>query len=68
MSDRPPDSARVVMIGGVAMGCSTLDGHGPKEAVQAGGFQIEQAGDRHAADASLSPFFDPKGERLRREA
>ena len=67
MSDRPPDSARVVVTG-VAMGCSTLDGHGPKEAVQAGGFQIEQAGDRHAAGASLSPFFDPKGERLRREA
>ncbi len=53
---------------GVAMGYIALDGHGPKEAVQAGGFQIEQAGDRHAADASLSPFFDPKGERLRREA
>ena len=68
MSDRLPDSARVVVIGGGVMGYIALDGHGPKEAVQAGGFQIEQAGDRHAADASLSPFFDPKGERLRREA
>jgi 4-methylaminobutanoate oxidase (formaldehyde-forming) len=24
MSDRPPDSARVVVIGGGVMGCSTL--------------------------------------------
>ncbi len=68
MSDRPPDSAQVVVIGGSVMGYIALDGRGPQEAVQAGGFQIEQAGDRHAADASLSPFFDPKGERLHREA
>ncbi len=53
---------------GVAIGYIALDGRGPKEAVQAGGFQIEQAGNRHAADASLTPLFDPRGERLRREA
>ena len=50
------------------MGYIALEGRGPTEAVQAGGFQIEQAGDRHAAVASLTPFCDPKGERLRREA
>jgi 4-methylaminobutanoate oxidase (formaldehyde-forming) len=28
-------------------------------------FEIEIAGERHPAEASLRPFFDPKGERMR---
>ena len=28
-------------------------------------FEIEIAGERYPAEASLRPFFDPKGERMR---
>ena len=28
-------------------------------------FEIEIAGERHPAEASLRPFFDPKGTRMR---
>jgi hypothetical protein len=49
------------------MGRIALGGRGPKEAIQAGEFEIEQAADRHAAEAPLTPFFDPEGKRPRSE-
>ena len=49
----------------VAMGYVRLDGQDPHQLVDAGGFEIELARERFAATASLSPFFDPKGARMR---
>jgi glycine cleavage system T protein len=35
------------------------------ELLRAARFEIEAAGERHRAEASLRPFYDPKGERMR---
>jgi glycine cleavage system aminomethyltransferase T len=37
-------------------------------AVAGGGFEVECATERHAVTVSLSPFFDPSGERMRVDA
>ena len=37
-----------------------------RDLIAKGGFEIEIAGERFAAVASLAPFYDPKHERIRR--
>ncbi|MDD9926776.1 MAG: FAD-dependent oxidoreductase, partial [Rhodospirillaceae bacterium] len=51
---------RTVAIGLVQAGETTVD-----DMVRAGGFEIEIAGDRIAADASFQAPYDPRGEKLR---
>jgi glycine cleavage system aminomethyltransferase T len=41
------------------------EGSDPKEQILAGGFEIEVAGVRFAAEASLRPIYDPGNERIR---
>ena len=33
--------------------------------IQSGGFEIQAAGERYAAKASLKPMYDPAGEKVR---
>ena len=40
-------------------------GSDPKEQISAGGFEIEIAGVRFPADASLRPMYDPDNRRVR---
>ena len=49
----------------VAMGYVRLDRQDPHQLVEAGGFEIELARERFAATVSLTPYFDPKGARMR---
>ena len=49
----------------VAMGYVRLDGQDPHQLVDAGGFEIELARERFATTVSLTPYFDPKGARMR---
>ncbi len=48
-----------------AMGYVRLDGRPAEAVVAEGGFAIDYAAESLAADASLAPFFDPKGARMR---
>lgn len=41
------------------------DGNDPKEQISAGGFEIEIAGVRFPAEASLRPMYDPDNRRIR---
>jgi 4-methylaminobutanoate oxidase (formaldehyde-forming) len=50
---------------GAAIGLGWIDAPDAAERVEAGGFAVEIAGERVAATASLAPFYDPKGQRIR---
>ena len=52
----------------LGMGYVTGDGEIDAEFVSAGEYEIEIAGQRYPATASLRPFYDPKGERVRVDA
>ena len=49
----------------VAIGYIQTSRYTAGEHLERGSFEVEIAGTRHAAKASLRAFFDPKGERLR---
>ena len=49
----------------VALGYARRDGEADEAVVEDGGFEIEIAGERFAATASLDAPYDPKGERAR---
>ena len=49
----------------VAIGYIQTSRYTAREHLERGSFEVEIAGTRHAAKASLRAFFDPKGERLR---
>ena len=49
----------------LAMGYVALDGRPVAELIADGGLEVRIAGDRHAVDAATTPFFDPKGDRMR---
>jgi 4-methylaminobutanoate oxidase (formaldehyde-forming) len=51
--------------GAVGLGYVTAPGGGTLEAIGADDYEIEVAGIRHPALASLRPLFDPKNERIR---
>lgn len=48
-----------------AIGYIQTDRYSAREHIERGSFEVEIAGTRHTAKASLRAFFDPKGERLR---
>ena len=45
---------------------SGSDGNDPRQQIDAGGFLIEVAGEKFAAEASLRPMYDPQNLRIRR--
>ena len=47
----------------VALGYVRHEGGVNAELCAAGGFEIEVAGERYAAEAALRPFYDPEGRR-----
>jgi 4-methylaminobutanoate oxidase (formaldehyde-forming) len=51
----------------VALGYVELADRQPitRDLVKSGSWEIEVAGERHPAMASLQPLYDPKGERIR---
>ncbi|MBL8573257.1 MAG: GcvT family protein [Hyphomicrobiaceae bacterium] len=51
--------------GAIGLGYVATTGGPVEERIRAGGFEIEVAGERFAAEASLSPMYDPKGSRIR---
>jgi 4-methylaminobutanoate oxidase (formaldehyde-forming) len=52
---------------GASVGLGYVESDGPvtRDFISSADWQIEIAGQRHAARASLSPLYDPKGERIR---
>ena len=48
----------------IAIGYIQLNARSPRTLVEQGNFEIDIAGTRHSARASLRAFYDPKGERL----
>ena len=49
----------------VGLGYVEADGPVTRDFVSSGDWEIEIAGRRHPARASLHPLYDPKGERIR---
>jgi 4-methylaminobutanoate oxidase (formaldehyde-forming) len=50
--------------GAIGLGYVPCKGEGEAD-VLASSYEIEIAGERHAAEASLKPMYDPKAERVR---
>ncbi len=51
--------------GSVGLGTVENEGGVPKEFIESGKFEIDVAGERYPAKASIRPMYDPKGERVR---
>jgi glycine cleavage system aminomethyltransferase T len=47
------------------MGYIQRDGGSPEKTIGEGNFEIEYAAKAYPVEASLTPLFDPKGERMR---
>ncbi len=61
-----PGHARVVIVGGaVGMGYVHHGDGVTRDLLETGAFEIEIARERYPAEASLRPFYDPTGQRVR---